>query len=264
VSDLTNDFRAFANAQADVVGIAPVSRFEKAPAGYRPNDILSSATNVVVIGVQMLGLESGHVHVMQGNYWVTSAEAPRLAYYCAKWLRNKGYDVAPISPFLPLDMTKESGLRADFSHRHAAVEAGLGEIGLNNLLITPQYGPRVRLASIITNAPLEADPRFEQTVCLGEDCNLCIKKCPVEAFTPSGETDKRKCLRHTLKYGYGSFLRSLRGLLQTEKDKVPELLRDPALPEFFQFLEMSGAAECFECIRVCPIGKKRKVKDQSG
>ena len=192
---------------------------------------------------------------MQTNYYTTSLEANRSAYYLAKWLRNKGYGVAPVSPFLPLDMFKESGLRADFSHRHAAAEAGLGEIGLNNLLITPQYGPRVKLASIITNAPLEADPRFERTICPREGCELCVNNCPVGAFTPTGETDKRKCSHHTLKYGYGMFLRSLRGLLEADKEKIRDLLRDAALLESFQFLEMSGAAECFECMRVCPIGR---------
>jgi len=263
MSDLTSEFKAFATAHVDVVGVAPVSRLEKAPAGYKPTDILPSAASVVVIGVQTVGDESAHTHVIQANDWTTALETNRSAYYCAKWLRNKGYAAAPISVFIPLDMFKEGGFRADFSHRHAAVEAGLGEIGLSNLLLTPQFGPRVKLASIITNAPLEADPRFEQSICLRETCNLCIDKCPAGALTASGEIDKPKCLRQSHKYGYGTFLRWLRGLLEAEKDKIRELLRDPALFEFFQFLEMSGSAECGECARVCPIGRKQKVEPQS-
>lgn len=263
MSDLTSEFKAFAFAHIDVVGIAPVSRLEKAPAGYKPTDILPSATSVVVIGVQTLGEESAHTHVIQANHWTTTLEANRLAYYCAKWLRNKGYATAPISVFIPMDMFKESGFRGDFSHRHAAVEAGLGEIGLSNLLLTPQYGPRIKLASIITNAPLEADPRFEQTICLREACALCVNNCPVGALTASGEIDRLKCVRQIHKYGYGTFLRLLRGLLEAEKDRLRELLRDPALLEFFQFLQISGAAECGECARVCPIGQEQKVERQS-
>ena len=71
---------------------------------------------------------------------------------------------------------------APFSHRHAAVAAGLGEFGLNNLLLTPRYGPRQRLVSIITTAPLEPDPIIEKPICLGEKCSLCIKRCPAGAF----------------------------------------------------------------------------------
>jgi len=62
-----------------------------------------------------------------------------------------------------------------FSHRHAAVLAGLGEFGLNNLFLTPDYGPRVRLISIITTAELEADPLCEGPICLGEECGLCLE-----------------------------------------------------------------------------------------
>ncbi len=258
MSDLTGELKAFARTQADLVGIAPVSRFEGAPAGNRPRDILTSATNVVVIGLQTLGDESSHAHVMQSNYWTTSIEANRAAYHCAKWISNKGYAVAPVPVFIPLDMTKESGLTADFSHRHAAVEAGLGEIGLNHCLLTPQYGPRIRLASIITNAPLEADLRFQETLCSKEACGLCVKNCPGEALTLSGEMDKRKCLRQVQKYGFGTFFKLLRGLLEAEKDTISKLMRDPALLEFFQFIELSGAAECAECIRVCPIGQKER------
>jgi epoxyqueuosine reductase QueG len=256
MSDLTSEFKAFISPHIDIVGIAPISRFEFAPAGYRPTDILSSATNVVIIGIQTLGDESSHVHVMQSNYWTTSLEINRVAYYCAKWLSNKGYAVAPIPSFIPLDMFKESGMRADFSLRHGAVEAGLGEIGLNNLLITPRYGPRIRLASIITNAPMRVDPRFEQTICLREACGLCVSKCPAEALTLSGEIDKRKCLRQVQKFGFSTFFKLLRHLLEAEKSDIPTILRDSSFIEFFQFIEMSGAAECAECIRVCPIGQK--------
>jgi epoxyqueuosine reductase len=71
---------------------------------------------------------------------------------------------------------------APFSHRHAAVAAGLGVLGLNNLLLTPQYGPRQRLVSIITCAPLAPDPLVVEPVCLGEKCSLCSRRCPAHAF----------------------------------------------------------------------------------
>lgn len=69
-----------------------------------------------------------------------------------------------------------------FSHRHAAVAAGLGEFGLNNLLLTSRYGPRVRFVSIITSAPLLADPLLQHPVCLGERCALCLAACGGKAF----------------------------------------------------------------------------------
>ena len=69
-------------------------------------------------------------------------------------------------------------MMAPFSHRHAAVAAGIGQFGLNNLLLTPEYGPLVRMVSIITEAELEPDPLLAGKLCLGEKCGLCRKTCP--------------------------------------------------------------------------------------
>ena len=80
------------------------------------------------------------------------------------------------------DFPKPPGGFAPFSHRHAAVAAGLGEFGLCNLLLTPQYGSRQRLVSIISKAPLAADPLVTERLCLGEKCSLCLKNCPAGAF----------------------------------------------------------------------------------
>ena len=54
-----------------------------------------------------------------------------------------------------------------FSNRHAAVRAGLGEFGLNNVVVTPEYGPRVRFNSVITQAELEPSPLLKEKVCPG-------------------------------------------------------------------------------------------------
>jgi hypothetical protein len=77
--------------------------------------------------------------------------------------------------------TPASGWRAKdryglFSHRHAAVLAGLGEFGLHNLFLSPRYGSRVRLCSVITRAELVPDAMLEEPVCLGEaKCGRCLE-----------------------------------------------------------------------------------------
>ena len=69
-----------------------------------------------------------------------------------------------------------------FSSRHAAVAAGLARFGLNNLVLTPQYGPLQRFAVVITTAELEPDPLLEKEVCLGDECRICWKQCPNDCF----------------------------------------------------------------------------------
>ena len=56
----------------------------------------------------------------------------------------------------------------------------LGWIGKSCLLITPEYGPRVRLATILTDAPLDAgSPAGERC----SECKACVDRCPVGAFS---------------------------------------------------------------------------------
>lgn len=65
-----------------------------------------------------------------------------------------------------------------FSHRYAAVAAGLGCIGWSGNVMTPEYGCRVYLSSVVTDAPLEADGPLDENPC--DHCNMCLHSCPGE------------------------------------------------------------------------------------
>lgn len=72
---------------------------------------------------------------------------------------------------------RELGL---FSHKLAAHLAGLGWIGKSCLPVTPEAGPRVRWASVLTDAPLAAGEQLEERC--GE-CEACVEVCPAGAFS---------------------------------------------------------------------------------
>jgi ferredoxin len=76
-----------------------------------------------------------------------------------------------------------------FSHRHAATRAGLGEFGYNNVVLTREFGPRQRFNSIITDAPLIADPLIDAPICLRDSCRLCLKACIVQCITLRDDPD---------------------------------------------------------------------------
>jgi reductive dehalogenase len=70
-----------------------------------------------------------------------------------------------------------------------AIDAGLGELGRLGLLVTPKYGPRVRLAKVITDMPLlpDAPIRFGVTE-FCESCMLCAVDCPSRSITEGPRT----------------------------------------------------------------------------
>lgn len=66
------------------------------------------------------------------------------------------------------------------SLKHAAISCGMGVLGRNNLLLTPEYGPHQRLCAVISEAPLAADPGRELTLC--NDCGKSEQVCPSGAL----------------------------------------------------------------------------------
>ncbi len=152
-----------------------------------------------------------------------------ISYSLTLILQNAGYKALPI-PEHAMDKAYRRGL---FSHKLAAHLAGLGWIGKNTLLITPEQGPRVRLMTVLTTAPLPVSkPKVELTYDGCGDCRACVDVCPVQALTGipfavgvsrDARLDFRKCLDYRI-----------------EQEK--------------QF----GARTCALCLRACPFGDSGK------
>jgi epoxyqueuosine reductase QueG len=184
------------NRDIDFVGIAPVERFAHAPKNRRPTDLLPEAKSVIVIGLHILFAvgragklayscpEMSHarlIHRMFG-YMHLNRVMDWTNHQLARLLERKGYLSLPIPASPPNEFSPLFGV---FSNRHAAVAAGLGELGWNGLLITPQVGPRLRVASLITEAELKPDPMYRgKLLCDREKCHdVCVVKCPTQAFS---------------------------------------------------------------------------------
>ena len=250
-SDLTAAVKALAREQgAHLVGVASVDRFAGAPRGHHPTDMVPGAQSVVVIAHRFfqsvlesdrMGLESPLVPqdevwdvqqtIFMCNYNTANMRLQMIAAQMAAFLEDRGYP----SLFLPAGGYRVGAQRyAFFSHRHAAVAAGLGEFGLNNLLLTPQYGPRQRLESMITTAELAPDPLCEGPICLGvEACGLCL-----EATDCFGEIHELEMAGKTMQ------LARFTGGCLREDHACKRLNRNGTLP-YIRY-----------CWGVCPLAKK--------
>nr|MDO8086268.1 hypothetical protein [Candidatus Sigynarchaeum springense] len=166
----------------DLAGITGLDRLEGAPKRFHATDYLPSAKSVIVLGTHFPdGVVDNWERTPSGyqyyGYAIPNKELGHACYKLSKLIEANGYKCFPIVPTghsKDMDHEKQMG---EFSHRHAAVAAGFGELGYNRLLITPQFGNRVRLCSIITEAPLPADPMYNGPP-LCDRCKKCVRACP--------------------------------------------------------------------------------------
>ncbi|MBQ7381398.1 MAG: epoxyqueuosine reductase, partial [Clostridia bacterium] len=177
---------------ADLVGIAPISRFKNAPIMMSPQGILPTATNVVVCAIHHLdeAIELGgeqHPQII-GPYsiqYVMNLKLDYIAFRVARYLDSLGYEAVPIAAsniwrYRPFD-TLTATFAPDMSHIYAATCAGLGQLGWHGLTMSAEYGPRNRFISVITNAPLCPTPMYDE-VKLCDMCGSCIEHCPMDAY----------------------------------------------------------------------------------
>ena len=169
---------------ADLFGVADASDFSDYEGKRSPFFYVESAKSVIVIG-----------HSMNDpilDVWLNSVDGKRHYYFINEILGSIALEV--ISALL------EAGKKAVLSPysgvyaKDAAVLAGMGTIGKNNLLITEQFGPRVRLRAIITDAKLPKNLRKLESPC--DDCpRFCWSACPAKAFA-TGRFSREACIEY--------------------------------------------------------------------
>lgn len=153
----------------------------------------------------------------------------RLQKRTVSYLKGKGYRHLSIPPDSDRENSKYiSRLYPLFTHKIAATSAGIGWIGRNGLLISPEYGPRLSLATVLTDAPLKADQPTEFSMC-GE-CRLCVQYCPSGALTGNDWSRRRPFVELIRLENCSSHKRNSRAV--------------------------AGKPNCGLCINICPFGRK--------
>ena len=105
--------------------------------------------------------------------------------------------------------------------------AGLGELGLSKLLLTPQFGPRQRVFCVLTDAELDPDPLLEDSIC--DECGECVRACPSGAI-PSERNVTFRIEDRVFSHG----------LLDCEKCHIPHIGWDP---RYSPFLDKDSSPE---------------------
>jgi len=199
----------------DIIGFADPIYFDKYYHDNRLEAFLENSNTIIVIGLYLydLVLDAWSKDITKNkNYHFADSILANQCYVIKNFLTKKGFK-SKIIPYEP-----------GFYLKDTAALAGIGPIGRNNLLLTKKYGPQVRLRALTTEAALlVGTPIYESKFC--EDCNICIKACPANAFA-EGKYNKDACLAYCL------------ANLENLSDNTN--------------------LWCNICIESCPVGKKEK------
>ena len=168
----------------DLCGIAPVERFEDAPDGFHPRDVLPECQSVIVLACQFLkGTLFAKSTIPYTNVRnELSRKMDRLAIDLSYQLEAKSVLAIPINSIGPTEWdARTNKSRGIISLKHAAELAGLGKIGKNTLLINEQYGNMIWLSAVLVSVALEPDSLAQHDGCT-RDCHVCLDSCPIQAL----------------------------------------------------------------------------------
>ena len=215
---------------ADLCGIASIDRFTDAPEGFNPVDTLPSCKTVIIFGKRFLkgtiDCKNTTPYTISRNM-ISNILDIMAVKFCGIMEENEIIAV-PIGAVGPSKFDENTNrFRGIVSLKHSAVLAGMGYIGKNSLLITPEYGNMVWLEGILMNIELEPD-KIINGGC-PKNCNLCIENCPVKAIKQDSlEIDQQQCWNNAF-----------------EGNEI-----------YFTKIK------CYRCRTICPkcLGNKNKVK----
>lgn len=264
-----------------VAGVADLDAIQRiAPEGYRPTDMMPRVKSVISLGVggQTQGAWTVPAKALS-FFGSTEGRAYTIAYGLAFYIERT---FGARSIYCPPDIDTEQGPRVPLQSLKLHAElAGIGARSLaGDILLHPEYG-YMYFASVFTELELPPDPPMADNPCPAPSCvNMyrqigktpCMKFCPVQCLSGTIDDDGNQaemnydmaaCAEMTQQYE--TVPRVIADAIRAESEEE----RDDALfsPEsktlWYKMSVGSGGllAQCFECMRVCPIATQAPLSD---
>lgn len=261
-----DNVKSFAHEQgADLVGIASADDFGEAIPGCRPKNLFHMANSVIVIAKRIpfaAATPYPSIGAMEFGEYIPENFLNECCYRLTLLLEDKGFlsSATPAGRDITNFRVEEDGknpkvfLQGSFDLRLAAVKAGVGEIGANNCLITQQYGSRIRLGAVLTEAKLTPDPpnSYGKVPEFCTECGFrCVEACPAGALSGKGPVDHYRCM----------VIRP--DLIAPEKalTQFKKLFRGKPLIMAAKGLSYTDSPPhpCNTCIALCPMDQGREI-----
>ena len=222
--------RVLEEAEVDKIGIVRIEDLNDTPLPEKAKKLLPGARSVIVLGMEVFSEVIRHLDsrarvgktalrdLYDRHMQVVSGHLDWEAYKLVKGLHRLGFKALSLpARGAPGD---DRFLEGVISYKHVALAAGLGVTGWNSLILTPEYGGRIRLSCLFTSAPLDpSSPVNMEPPC--PECGACIRICPVGAI------------------------------------RRPRKGEDCRIDKFACNTYFTASGSCSECLKVCPAGIRR-------
>ena len=295
------------DCKMDAVGIAPVSAFDYENGLHTPEHILPNAKSVIVFtkripdGVIQAAFrrledhnaDAHSIYAAFGSDLTPNMTIFLMQFNIAQYIeRNFGFVTVPLPSGPSQNVTQKNEpmpafigprrIRYLLHSERAAVAAGLGELGWNNLLLTPENGPRQGIGLVITTLELDYDPPYQgEKLCDPETCGICSAVCPMHAIPgadgafesykiaglelKTAQINNNACAVCSMAFRKEFSVKGEVEDLIMKDDPSDEELSEQYLKRSFSDISLEHFPKhyCSRCLLYCPVGRwKERFADK--
>jgi hypothetical protein len=259
-----------------VFGVAAADRFDAAPEGYRPEDILPGARSVVVIGGAKP--RAGDWRSPNYQHMELSSTNDRITALCMRLAHAIERDIGYYAVVVPPGV--DEGQRPFLSLALAAELAGCGSVSLAGPVLNREHG-FMYFAALITTLALPADLQLSEPVCPAPECvdmyaergrTPCTAVCPIDDGGCLGgkieqgkwterQYDRGRCMARVYNYWGPAFQKVMAEVLaEPDRERRRMMINSSLFTRTLWSMTYANVSQgqCFECMRICPVDQKTR------